>query len=252
MRDLPDGESSSILEFMKYLLILSTLLLMPLAHAEDYKPEGTRVTLSADAYEDVANDEVVVSYRIEAKGNSADQLRKKVDAIAAKVSDRLKKEKVKHKTTNRSLNPVWDSGFFSTKSWQLVQSGQIKTEDIDAVPGWMADIEAAGVKLNGLQFQVSEKLRKQVEERLRTEAIRSFRAKAGNVAAGISAKSFRIINMQTHSGGGPAPMRGAAMMEDGFSVSKSRMAPSLAGGESRVQVNVSGMIEAPFKDFPVR
>ncbi len=237
---------------MKYLLILSTLFFMTPAYAEDYKPEGTRVSLSAEASEEVVNDEVVVSYRIEAKGNNADQLRKKVDGIAAKVTARLKKEKVKHETTNRSLNPVWDSGVFTTKSWQLVQSGQIKTQDIDAVPGWMADIEAAGVKLNGLQFQVSDKLRKQIEDRLRTEAIRSFRAKAGNIAEGLSAKSFRIIDMQTHSGGGPAPMRRVAMMEDSFAVSKSRVAPSLAGGESRIQINVSGIIEVPFRDFPVK
>ncbi len=243
----------AILRAMKYLLILSTLFFMSLAHAGDYKPEGTRVSLSAEAYEEVANDEVVVSYRIEAKGDSAKLLRKKVDGIAAKVSERLKKEKVKHETTNRSLNPVWDSGVFTTKSWQLVQAGQIKTQDIDAVPGWMADIEAAGVKLNGLQFQVSDKLRKQIEDRLRTEAIRNFRAKAGNIAEGLTAKSFRIIDMQTNASGMPGPMRGVAMMEDGFSsVSKSRVAPSLAGGESRIQVNVSGVVEVPFKDFPVK
>jgi len=237
---------------MKYLLLLSTLLFMPLAHAEDYKPEGTRVTLSAEAYEDVANDEVVVTYRIQAKGNSANQLRQKVDEIAARVTERLKKEKVKHSTTNRSLNPVWDSGFFSTKNWELVQNGRIKTQDIDAVPGWLADIEAAGVKLSGLQFQVSDKLRRKVEDRLRTQAIGDFRAKAGNIAAGLAVKSFRIIDMQTNSGGRPGPMRRVAMMEDGFAVSKSKVAPSLAGGESRVQVTVSGSVETPFKHFPVK
>lgn len=234
---------------MKYLLILSTLLFMPLAHAADAKPAGTLVSLSSEVSEDVANDEVVVSYRIQAKGNSARLLRQQVDAIAARVSDRLKKEKVKHATTNRSLQPVWESGFFSTKSWELVQSGRIKTQDIDAVPGWLADIETTGVKLSGLQFQVSEKLHKQVEDRLRTEAIKDFRAKAANIAAGLSAKSFRIINMQTHSSGAIRPMM---MRANDSYISKGASAPSLAGGESRVQVNVSGSIEVPFTQFPIR
>jgi len=237
---------------MKYLLILSTLLFMPLAHAEDYKPEGTRVSLSAEASQEVANDEVVVSYRIQAKGNSAKKLRQQVDEIAAKVTARLKKEKVKHETTNRSLNPVWDSGFFSTKSWELVQSGRIETQDIDAVPGWLADIEAAGVKLSGLQFQVSDKLRQKVEERLRAQAIADFRAKAGDIAKGLSAASFKIIDMNTSSVGVPGPMRRTAMMEGNIAVSKSRVAPSLSGGESRIQVSISGTIEAPFRDFPVK
>lgn len=225
---------------------------MPLAHAADYKPEGTRVMLSAEAFEDVANDELVVSYRIEAKGSSARQLRKQVDEIAAKVTERLKKEKVKHTTTNRSMNPVWDSGFFSTKSWELVQSGRIETQDIDGVPGWLADVEAAGVKLTGLQFRVSDKLRRQVEERLRKEAIGDFRARAMNIAKGLSAASFRIIDMQTDSGGMPGPMRAVAMNEGYAPMLPKQAAPSLAGGESRIQVSVSGTIETPFTSFPVK
>jgi len=237
---------------MKYLLLLSTLLFMPLAHAEDYKPEGTRASLFAEAYEDVANDEVVVTYRIQAKGNSAKQLRKTVDEIAAKVTERLKKEKVKHATTNRSLNPVWDSGFFSTKNWELVQTGRIQTQEIDAVPGWLADIEAAGVKLDGLQFQVSDKLRRKVEGRLRTEAIGDFRAKAVNIAEGLAARSFRIIDMRTDTSGMPGPRRRVAMQESYAPMVSKSAAPSLAGGESRIQITVSGTIETPFKDFHVK
>ena len=242
--------SRAILCAMKYLFILSILLFMPLAQAAEYKPDGSRVSLSAEVFENVPNDEVVVGYRIAAKGDSAKQLRQKVDDIAAKVTARLKKEKVKHATTNRSLNPVWDSGFFSTKSWELVQTGRVTTQDIDAVPGWLADIEAAGVKLDGLQFQVSDKLQRQVEDRLRTQAIRDFRAKAENIAKGVSAKSFRIIDMSTDSRGDFAPMMMRAKKLEAF-VSESPE-PSLAGGESRIQITVTGMIEVPYKDFPVK
>ena len=245
---LQEEGSSSIFEPMKYLLILSTLLFVPLAHAEDYKPEGTRVSLSAKAYEDVVNDEVVVSYRIEAKGNNADQLRKKVDEVAAKVTARLKREKVKHATTNRSLSPSRDSGFFSTKNWELVQTGRVTTQDIDAVPGWLADIEAAGVKLSGLQFQVSDKLRHKVEEQLRIQAIQDFRAKAANIAGGLAAKSFRIIDMRTHANDESRPQ-----LQDNYRLEKSKYSePALSGGESRISVMVSGAIETPFKDFPVK
>jgi len=200
--------------------------------------------------ENVANDEVVVSYRIEAKGNSAQRLRKQVDEIAAKVSERLKRERVKHKTTNRTLNPVWESGFFSTKSWELVQSGRIETEDVDAVPGWLADIETAGVKLDGLQFQISDKRRRQIEERVRKEAIHNFRAKAGTIAEGVAVRSYRIIDMRTDSRRDVAPMvMRANKLESYASVSE---APSLAGGESKIRITVSGTIETPYKDFSVK
>lgn len=219
---------------------------MPLAHAETSQPEGTRVSLAAEASEAAVNDELVVHYRITERGGNARVLRQKVNAIAQKIEARLKSEKVKHKTTSRRLSPVSSDGVFSTREWEMLQSGEIKTGDLEAVSGWLGDIEATGAKLNHLQFKVSDTAHKRIEERLKLEAIASFRSKAATIAKGLSGKSFKIIQLNTS---GSAPVM-AYRQEKSYSMISS--APQLSAGESTIKVNVSGTIEVPFKSFPVK
>ena len=234
---------------MKYLLILSTLLFMPLAHAETNQPEGTRVSLSAEASEAALNDELIVHYRIAERGGNAKALRKKVNATAAAIDARLKKEKVKHKTTSRRLSPVSGDGVFSTREWEMMQGGEIKTRELEAVSGWLADIEATGAKLNRLQFNVSDAAYKKIEARLKREAIALFRAKAATITKGLSGKSYKIIQLNTS---GSAPVMEAYRAREYSIKSMVSSAPQMSAGESSIKVNVSGTIEVPFKNFPVK
>lgn len=235
------------MRFISYGLLMLAAAAAP-AYAAEPAVNGTRISLASSASEAVPNDEVVVSYRIEAKGSNARQLQQQVNAVAGKVNERLKREQVKHSTTNRTLTPVWDSGLFSTKQWEMRQSGRIETQDIDAVAGWLSDIETAGAKLAGLQFQVSDKLRKQVEDRLRSRAIADFRAKAASIAAALAARTFRIINMNTSTAG---DMRPRQMRQDYMAKTLSS-GPALSAGESRCSVSVTGSIETAFRDFPTK
>lgn len=246
---LRSDKPSSILELMKYLLILSTLLFIPLAHAEASQPQGTRVSLSAEVSEEAVNDELVVYYRIAERGPNAKRLQQKVNGIASAIEARLRKEKVKHKTTGRRLSPVSNDGVFSTREWQMVQSGEISTQSLDAVSEWLGDIEASGAKLNRLQFTVSEAARKKIEERLRIAAISDFRTKAATIARGLSGKSFKIIQLNT---GGSAPVMNYAVQESYSLKSSVSSAPRLSAGESRIRISVSGTIEVPFTSFPAR
>lgn len=222
---------------------------MPLAHAGADQPQGTRISLSAEASEDAINDELVVYYRIAERGANAKGLQQKVNGISGAVETRLKREKVKHKTTGRHLLPVSSDGVFSTREWEMVQSGEITTGELDAVSGWLGDIEASGVKLNHLQFRVSEEARKKIEARLRLAAIASFRSKAETMAKGLATESFKIIQMDTS---GSVPDMGFRQERSYSMMASKSAAPQLTAGESRITVSVSGIIEAPFTQFPVK
>lgn len=236
---------------MRYLLALSLLIVAPvLAQAENSQPTGTRISLSATAEQSVANDEMVVHYRIEEKGTSAKKLRARVNAITARLEARLKSEQVKHKTTGRSLRPHWEKGFFNYQKWNLNQSGQITTSDLDSISDWLGDIEAMGVKLNNLRFRISSKKMRQVQDALRLEALQKFRAKAAVLSRGVASKHFRIIRLQTS--GGRQPVYAERMMMADAAMAKAASAPVVAAGESKTSVTVSGDIEVPFTDFPVK
>lgn len=235
---------------MRYFIILPLLFLtLAWAHAEEYQPAGTRIQLSATAEQSVPNDEVIVHYRIEETGTSVKKLRQKVNQITARLEKRLQPEQVKHKTTGRSLRPHWEKGLFNYKKWNLNQSGQIVSSDLDNISDWLADIEALGVKLNQLNFRVSSGKMRQLHDELRLEALKKFRAQAKVLSQGIAAKSFRIIRIQT-SGASQRHIARQPMMAE-MSMTKSA-APVMASGESKSSLIVSGEIEVPFTDFPVR
>jgi len=238
---------------MRYLLMLSLLFILPVwTQAEGNQPKGMRISLSAMAETDLANDEVAVQFRVQAEGRRSAPLRQQVNRISARIKQRLENESnVKLTTTSRRLEPVWEYHAATRKrertGWRMVQTGTITSTKLDAVPNWLDDIEQAGAQLSGLQFRVSSPTMNDAQDALQLQAIRKFRHKAGDIAKGLDTKSFRVIRLQTNASRPIYPVRGMAMM-----ASKADAAPALSSGESKVSVTVSGEIEVPFRDFPVR
>jgi len=238
---------------MRYLLILALLFISPVwAQAESNQPKGTRVSLSAMADTELANDEVAVQFRVQAEGRQSAPLRQQVNRISARIKQRLENESdVKLTTTSRRLKPVWEYHPTTRKrertGWRMVQTGMITSTKLDAVPNWLDDIERSGAQLSGLQFRVSTPTMNDAQDALQLQAIRKFRAKAAAFARGLDAKNFRVIRLQTSANHPVYPVRGMAMME-----AKASAAPALSSGESRMSVTVSGEIEVPFRDFPAK
>lgn len=237
---------------MKYLLLLSTLLFMPQVYAADI-PEGTRIQLSATAEAMLPNDEVVISFRIEAEGENADALRQQVNRTSSEVAARLKREPdLKLTTTNRNMQPLWEHPKNAPPKrigWMLSQQGEITSTALDKVPAWLDAIEKSGAMLNALSFRVSRASSQTAETSLRQQALQNFRTQAAELAQGLDAPSFRIMNLNTNSRL-PRPMlmrSEMAMMADHRAA-----AAALSAGESTLSISVNGEILVPSRDFPAR
>lgn len=230
---------------------MTLFLLLPTAFAAE---QGTIISLSAQAEANLANDEIAVEFRVEAKGSDTNKLRKQVDFISAAISKRMKRERgTKIITTGRRLDPLWEnrpSYKRERTGWQMVQSGRITSTRLNAVSSWLEDIEQLGAHLKGLRFRVSDKLLKATQEQLRLNAIERFKAKASALTKSLNATSFRIIRVQTDSHNPIHPMqrdRTFAMAE-----SASASSPVLEVGESKVSITVHGEIEVEKQSFPVK
>jgi len=239
---------------MSYLAPLFLLLLSPVwASAAGNQPQGTHVSLSAAAATELANGEVNVQFRVQAEGKKSSLLRQQVNRISANIRQQLQtRSDVKLTTTSRRLEPLWAYPPATRKrqriGWRMLQTGTITSTKLEAVSGWLDIIERAGAELTGLQFRVSAATLRSVQNQLQLQAIRKFRRKAGDIAKGLNAKTFRILRLRTNASQPSYPVRsGMAMM-----AAKAEAAPALSVGETRVSVTVSGEIELPFRDFPVR
>lgn len=229
-------------------ILLAILLLISLP-AMAGAVKGSVVSLHASAEQALPNDEVVVRFRIEAEGNDAAVLRRRVNRISRAVSERLGREKgVVLATTGRRLAPVWRDDKLSHRrvrsGWRLVQTGEAKSRDLAAVPDWVDAIERAGAHLDGLRFQASPAALQAARERLRLRAIARFRTQAAATAKALDASSYRILRLST-DGTVPRPL---PMM----AVAGRASAPALTAGESRVTVRVSGEILLPERDYTVK
>jgi len=242
--------------FMRYLFLLFSLCWMSpiLAQAGDALPTGTRINLNATAETQLANDEVVISFRVEKDGKDAGAVRQYVNRVSGAIQKRLQQEPgVKLKTLSRSMQPVWQYPKNRQRirtGWRMTQTGQVVSSQLDAVPKWLDGIESAGANLSGLQFRISSKASKKAQDQLRLQAIASFRQKARLIAKGLSANSFRIIQLNSSSQA-PRPVmyRGEMAM---MAKSADAAPPSLSAGEGKISVSVSGTIQVPFTDFPVK
>jgi len=240
---------------MRYLLILSLFILTPVsAQAENPQPAGTRINLSATAERELPNDEVVITFRVEKEGKDAQNIRQQVNQITAKIQKRLTKELgLKLKTTSRNMQPLWHHPKNQPRvrtGWRMIQSEEITSSNLDAVPHWLDAIESEGAHLSSLQFRLSRERSGQTRDALRLQAIKTFRSKAAVIAKGLDAKSFRIIHLNSSSQA-PRPVlyrSEMAMLAKSADVS----APALSAGEGHLQITVTGEIEVPFTDFPLQ
>jgi len=244
---------------MKYLIALSlmfiSLLSITPARANDAAPpdKGTIVSVSATASTQLANDEAVLDYRIEASGPNAKSLQHQVNTIAGRAHKALAAfPELKQQTTGRSLQVMnhYDKtlGRQVRDGWRLVQSEQVTGSDVQAVVGWVEEIEKAGAYMERLSFTVSEKSSRATADTLRMQAIRSFRTKATAMADALGATSFRIVSLHSDERRPPAPMQQRGVM----ALSATESAPSMNSGESRLSVTVSGEILLPEKVFSVK
>ena len=252
---LAHGRRGFHTRYMRYLFVFSLLMLAPaLGQAEPDQTNGTRVSLSATAEAVVANDEVTISFRVEQQGKDVDQIRRYVNRVTAEVKKRLEKQKdVKLETTSRRLQPVWryqKNGERIRVGWQMLQSGRITSRRLDEVAGWLEEIETAGAHLTSLQFGISSRTLAKTKEELNLQALNRFRDKASQIAKGLAAESFRILRLSTDSQL-PQPVvrrREMAMM----AAAPEAEPPALSAGEGTVQVTVSGEIELPHIEYPVK
>lgn len=242
-----------MLKGMKYLIILSLMFIPPAWGEENSQQKETQISLSATSSITLPNDEAVVNYRMEATGTDANALRKKVNNISWLIQQQLKGKKgIKQTTLSRRMEILWRYDKLNSRQvrtgWKLVQTEQLISRQLDAVPGWVDDIEKAGAHLNNLSFRISDTSMEKTQSSLRLQAIQDFRHKANTLAKALDATSFHIVNLQTSQ---QQPVY--RMQQTRSLMSKSAGGPpSLNSGEGKISVTVSGNISLPFMSYSIK
>lgn len=224
-------------------LLLTTLLSTSAgwAQAHDSDAPRNRIDFQSEVSQVMPNDLMRATLSIELSDRNPGQLAR---ALTQAMNDSLAKGRafstVKLASGNQQSWPVY-SDKQKLESWRGRAELTLESKDFKAAGELLSQLQDK-LQLQGLNFVVSEETRLAAEKKLTTDAIAAFREKADAVRQAWGAKSYTLVQMNLGSsgGGGGYPRPPMVMM---MKTADAAPAAEIAGGDSRVAVNVSGSIE---------
>jgi len=201
-------------------------------------PLPPSVTVNASATTMITNDRLQASLRAEVENQSPAAAASQVNATIAKaLADAKAYPGVKVATAGYSTQQISEKG--KPTRWRVAQSINIDASDFTAAATLMSKLQDEnGLLLSGMAFSLTDKTRREAEDSVTLQAIKSWQARAQQAAQGLGFASWRVghVNVQA-SGGGPVyPLMRAQPM-----ASVAAAPPvALEAGTTEVTVTVSG------------
>ena len=226
---------------MRYALAACLLLSSAplLAQTTPAPASGTLIELSAEASRPTANDLFRATVFAEASNaNSAALARQVNQQIATALAAAKEYPTVKTRTGGTYTNPVYGKNDRSIESWRMRSEIQLESRDGPALAELLGKLQSS-LGVSQINATSAPETAQKAEADATVGAIQAFRERAGLIAGTLGKKyKIREMNVGSNNRGPVYPMFRA----------KATMAADAApmpveGGESQVQVNITGKIE---------
>jgi predicted secreted protein len=200
-----------------------------------------RIDFQTDVETVATNDLLSANLSIESSNRNPAALARE---LTQKINDALKQaaayKNVKLTSGNQQTWPVYTDKN-KLDSWRGRAELRLESQDFKSA-GELISVLQGSLQLNGLNFSVAPTTRRELENQLTEQAVQAFRQRADRIRQAWNAKSYRLVQMNIGTANPPSPPPMYAMR-----AAKAEMADApaaeYAGGESRLNVQVSGAIE---------
>jgi predicted secreted protein len=210
-------------------------------------PMQSIVTVSASATATVSNDRLQAWLRAEAENPSAAAAASQVNALIAKaLASARAYPAVKMATAGYSTQQITEKG--KPSRWHVAQSISLDSADFTAAATLITKLqEDNGLLLSGMGFSLADKTRRDAEDGVTRQAIRSWQARAEQAAQALGFAGWRPGHLTVQSGdGGRMYPTMRAQAAPGF-------APvTLEAGTTDVTVTVNGEAILEAATMPTR
>jgi predicted secreted protein len=221
-------------------ILLGALVLTAPVYAET--PTYQRIDFQTDVEKEIANDLLSATLSVELNNKNPALLAKELTTV---TNESLKLgsgySSVKLTSGNQQTYPIYNDKN-KLDGWRGRAEIQVSSKDFKAAGELISQLQAK-LQLNNLNFTVAPETRRELENQLISEAVAAFRARADKIKNAWNAKSYKLVqmNLGTTNNQQPQPMYmvRAAKME----MADAAPAADYAGGQSRLNVQVSGSIE---------
>ncbi|MGB0721597.1 MAG: SIMPL domain-containing protein [Gammaproteobacteria bacterium] len=208
-------------------------------------PHFNRVTLTAQASDEVENDRMIVRFAAETEQNTAAQVANEINRVMGEAHDALKAyPELDAATGNYSIHPVYVTAKFDNSRrighWRGSQELRLEGTRMQDMAKLTETLQGILV-IKNMEFTVSRKLREQTRDRLMKVAIARFKQRAELAAKALGHEGFRLVELGIgHPGHMPQPLRTMAMDK---AMVRSAAPLATQPGSSDVVVTVSGTVE---------
>jgi uncharacterized protein len=185
----------------------------------------------------------IVTLGIESSNVSLKAAQNQVNTKSKALTDSLKKMEIGEsdiKTTSYSVYPDYDYKVSPAKivGYRVSTSYQVKVKDFDKVNDVLIKATDAGVNsIGGVEFDLSEEIKKEKIQEARTLAVKEAKEKASGLAKASGIILGKIINVSESQNGSVAYKSYALPVAGGGDTRKENA--DIQPGESEISVSVS-------------
>ena len=197
-----------------------------------------QVQLQSQQTESVSNDTMHVTLGTHAEQRDPASLARKINEDMEWALAKAKQVKgVKVSTGSYQTWPITNKKV--TTGWRGQQSLELESKDTGSLARLAGELQDR-LQIKSMNFTVSDDKRMAVENRLIEAALNAFKDRARIVGDNLKADGYRIVDINIGTSGQAPPVRHQPRMAMAMEASD---AVAVEGGESDIQVTVSGTIE---------
>ncbi|MCQ4250198.1 SIMPL domain-containing protein [Pseudomonas stutzeri] len=198
-----------------------------------------QISLRAEATSEVAQDRMHVTLYSEAQHEDPAQLAAETTRTMNKALERARQAKgVVVSQGSRSSYPVYEEKGQQITAWRERAELRLESGDFATLSKLTGEL-MQDLKMGGMQFSVSDAIRKQNEDALLKDAVAAFRARAQLATEALGGSDYRIVSLNLSSGSGYQPeMRNFAMKS-----MDAAPTPDIEAGTRQISINADGVIE---------
>ena len=222
------------------LLALFACVSLP-ALAEE--PRYNQVSLRSEVSQEVSQDRMHVTLYTEAQDSNPARLAKKVTETLNAALDKARQVKgVTVSQGSRRSYPIYEEIGQKIRAWRERAELRLESADFPALSQLTGDLLQT-LNMGGMNFSVSDEVRKRHEDELLRQAVQSFGARAKLTSEALGGTGYRLVNLNLHSSGFPQPVLYRAPAKMMMETSSDAVAPQVEAGTTRISIQADGMIE---------
>lgn len=224
----------------KLLTITSLILLTtPLVFA-DAEATFNRASLNVSVSEEIRADTIIATLGIKLQGKDSSKLINEVNTRVGKALKELTQfNNIKAETLDYQTKPIYQNGRQSGL-YDVSQSIRIESLDFAAFSKAVQKLQSI-VDLQSVSYQLSTAARTASTDRLTSDAIKRFSARANKITADLGFNDYRLVSINI--GGAPQYEFRRQKSRGSIEMDMAAAAPVFQAGEQSVSVSVNGTIE---------